>query len=132
MMEESGDSAPLPREWLPEAVAPEDAAEWQVRLERIVAAAEPTLRGFGPPTSVTEMPWSTALGGWWKPAAALAGAAAALLFMLDMPESHGRGSQNTLPLSVAAAEGEPFALWDGFGIDADPALALIALQEQAP
>jgi len=133
MIERSNDNAarPLPRDWLPEATAPEAAPEWEVRAERIVAAAEPTLRRLGERGSEIEVTWSAMLGSWWKPAAAMATAAAALLVMFDLPGILRDTGHGELPLSVVAADGEAFALWQGLGIDADPVLALIALQEQA-
>jgi len=131
MVERAGDNAPrpLPRDWLPEATAPEGAPEWDVRVARIIAAAEPTLRRLGKRRSEIAASWPTMLGSWWKSAAALATAAAALLFMLK-PETIREPAQGWLPLSVVAAEGEPFALWEGLGISADPVLALIALQQE--
>lgn len=130
MVERSNDDAPrpLPRDWLPEATTPEGAPEWEDRLERIVAAAEPALRRLGRRGSAMEVTWPAMLGPWWKPAVALAAAAAALLFVLH-PRDAIREGGDGLPLSVVAWEGEPFALWEGFGIDADPVLALIALQQ---
>jgi hypothetical protein len=119
----------LPREWLPDPLPPAGAAEWDVRRERILAAAEPALLRLG--ESERDAAWPTVLGHWWKPAAALAAAAAALLFLLGRPETLRDSDRDRFPLSVVAAEGEPFALWDGVGIDADPVLALVASQPQA-
>ncbi len=132
MTERSDDNAPrpLPRDWLPDATTPEGAPEWEVRLERIVSAAEPMLGMRGKRGSEIGVAWST-IGSWWKPAAALATAAAASLFMLYPPKTLRDSGHGWLPLSVMAAEGEPFALWEGLGIDADPVLALIALQQHA-
>jgi hypothetical protein len=107
---------PLPREWLPEATAPEGAPEWEARLERITALAEPALRRLAGP-------WSSLLGVWWKPAAALV-AAAALALALS-PD----GQDASLPLSVIARDGGPLVLWERVGIEADPVLALIALAQ---
>jgi hypothetical protein len=132
MTEDPNDAAgPLPHDWLPAPVAPADAAEWQVRLERILTAAGPALRGLR--EAAPETSWPDMLGSWWKPAAAMAAmaAAAAVLLFLFVPAQPQQPPGEGVPLSVIAAEGEPFALWDGLGIDADPVLALIALSEQA-
>ncbi|HUF51003.1 MAG TPA: hypothetical protein VMN60_09235 [Longimicrobiales bacterium] len=116
---------PLPRDLLPDATAPANAPGWQDRLERIVALNEPQLQRL---RAQNEMHWSTQLGHWWKAAAAIVLAATALLLALERPAARG---QTELPLSVMAADGEPFAIWTGVGLEADPVLALIALQERA-
>lgn len=120
---------PLPRVWLPDAAAPADATEWQVMIERIAAASEPGLLRLR--DREADVSWPAVLGAWWKPAAVLATAATALLILLDPPVSGGSAS-GSLPLSVLAAEGDPVSLWRALGIEADPVLALIAIQEQAP
>lgn len=132
MVDRAGDGAPRPppRDWLPHPTAPESAPEWQNRLERIVAAAEPALRRLGERGSDVELTWPAMLGRWWKPAVAMAAAAVALLLVLH-PRNATREAGDGLPLSVVAAEGEPVALWEGLGIEADPVLALIALQQEA-
>lgn len=121
---------PLPRDWLPEAAPSESDPRWEFRAQRIVAAAEPSLRGLGEWRYVVDA-WSTRLGAWWKPAAVLATAAAALFVVLDPSGIREASDHGSLPLSVVAAEGEPFALWEAAGIDADPVLALIAMQASA-
>lgn len=121
---------PLPRDWLPEATPPDDHPYWEARADRIIAAAEPSLRRRGE-RSVGDATWSTRLGSWWKPAAVIATAAAALFILLDPIGRLEESSEGSLPLNVMAAEGEPFALWNAAGIDADPVLALIAMQEPA-
>jgi hypothetical protein len=118
---------PLPRRWLPEATPPEGGPEWDIRVERIVAAAEPRLRRLARGSEI-EATWSAGLGSWWKPAAAIAAAAAVLLFALAPAATVQESGEGWLPLSVVAADGEPFALWVGLGIESDPVLALIALQ----
>lgn len=132
MVERSNDDTPrpLPSDWLPEAAPTESDPRWEFRAQRIVAAAEPSLRRLGDRPSVVDA-WSTRLGAWWKPAAALATAAAALFVVLDPPGTREEFDHGSLPLSVVAAEGEPFVLWEAAGIDADPVLALIAMQEPA-
>lgn len=121
---------PLPRAWLPAATAPESAPEWQERAARIVAAAEPSLHRLGDLRPAVDASVAGLLGSWWRPAAALAAAAAALLLLLD-PRNPPASSPGWSSLSVVAAAGEPVALWDALGIEADPVLALIALQKQA-
>lgn len=132
MVERSNDDTPraLPRDWLPEATPSEDDPQWEFRAQRVVAAAGPSLRRLGERRSVTDA-WSTRLGAWWKPAAVLATAAAALFALRDPPGTRGESDHGSLPLSVVAAGGEPFALWEAAGIAADPVLALIAMQEPA-
>jgi hypothetical protein len=124
-----GDQQPLPRDWLPDASAPDGAPEWDVTLQRILAAAEPSLRQLQDASTASDVTWSAVLGSWWKPAAAIA-AAAALLLLLDGRDTEDRAAQGVLPLSVMAAQGDPFALWQSLGIEADPVLALIALQQE--
>ena len=133
MVDRSDDDSPrpLPRDWLPEATPPEGAPEWEIRQERILAAAEPALRRLEKWGSQTEATWSTTFGSWWRVAAAMATAAVALLFMLRPAAIVRESGDSRVPLSVVAAEGEPFALWAGLGIDADPVLALIALEGRA-
>ena len=121
---------PLPREWLPAASAPEDAPEWKDRAARIVAAAEPALHSLENQASAAGVTVASLLGSLWKPAAAILAAAAALLVILD-PASPRDSGPGWSPLSIVAAAGEPFALWEGLGIEADPVLALIALEGQA-
>ena len=114
------DEPQLPRELLPEALPPVDAAAWVLARERIMAQLEPALR-----THVSEEEgWSIALGAWWKPAAALAAAAVLLLAVTDMPAPQNEAA---LGLSVVAAQGAPVSLWN----DADPVLALIVAQTTA-
>jgi hypothetical protein len=131
MAQRSNDSEhPLPREWLPDAIAPEDAPEWELALQRIVAAAEPELRQLASGSSERDLSWATVLGSWWKLAGSLGAAAVVLLLAVGRPGT--RADSGALPLRVVAAAGEPFALWESLGIEADPVLALIALQERAP
>src|SRR5687767_11377428 len=123
-----GNEQPLPREWLPDASAREGAPEWDVTLQRILAAAEPSLRQLQDASTASDVSWSAVLASWWRPAAAIA-AAAALLLLLDGRDTENR-AQGGVPLTVMAAQGEPFALWQSVGTEADPVLALIALQQE--
>lgn len=122
---------PLPREWLPEPTPLEGTPEWRSMAERIIAAAEPKLRGGGTRDAGVAATWPAILGAWWKTAAALAAAAAALLLVLHAEPARQEPDPSALPLSLVAAEGEPAALLEGLGIHADPVLALIVLLEQA-
>lgn len=134
MTERSNDHAPrpLPRDWLPDATPPDAAAEWAVRVQRIMAAAEPALAKLGNRDDSSDAGWPVELGSFWRPAAAVATAATLLLVVADKPRAVRESGYDGLPLSLMAAEGQPVALWEGLGIDADPVLALIALQEQIP
>lgn len=123
---------PLPQEWLPEAAAPAGAVEWETRSERIMAVAEPKLQRLGRRVPTSEPSWWSALGWWWKPAAVVASATAAVLFVLDAPVALREPTPDSLSLMVIAAAGEPIAFWEMLGVEADPVLALIAWQEQAP
>jgi hypothetical protein len=115
------DEPALPRELLPDARPAAESAAWVAERARIMAHIEPALR---PHTLRDHDGWSMALGAWWKPAAALAAAAALVLVFTDMPTPR---SEVALPLSVVAAQGAPVSLWD----DADPVLALIVAQSAA-
>ena len=111
------DPGALPREWLPEASPPEESAEWDRRVQRIMAAADlPT------PSSV----WTT-IGSWWKPAAVLTAAAAALLWMVRAPAP----APASVPLSLVAIQADAQTLLNAVAPDADPVLALIALRATA-
>jgi len=117
---------PLPRDWLPAATPLEGTHQWNALFARVVAATPPVWR---PRTT-----WPSVLGSWWRPAAGLAAAAAALLFLMtpQVPLAPPSGSADgALTLSLVAAGGEPAALLEGLGIPADPVLALIAVQGQA-
>lgn len=111
----------LPRELLPDARPAADSASWVAERTRIMAQLAPALHA---PAHQDHDGWSTALGAWWKPAAALAAAAVLLLVFTDMPAAR---NEVALPLSVVAAQGAPVSLWD----DADPVLALIVAQSAA-
>ncbi len=123
----------LPPEWLPDPVAPpgdeEDAPVWEWRLRRLVAAAEPRLARL----RARETPWWSGLAAWWRPvtAAAVAAAAALILGLRLAPERLEAPPRGTLALSAVVSEGEPAALWIAVGSEADPVLALLALEGEA-
>jgi hypothetical protein len=116
---------PLPREWLPEAVAPEGDAVWEARAERIVGAAESEWARFDARTT----PWIPAIGGWLRPAVALAAGAAALLFAVSDRVARAVPAADALALGVVVANGDPAALWAALGVSADPVLALLTLED---
>jgi hypothetical protein len=122
---------PLPREWLPEPLAPDDAADWNAAVSAIMEAAEPKLRALATLPGPEDVSWWSLLGRWWTPAAGLAAAAAAILVIAQQGKQVGP-APGSLPLNVMAAEGDPAALWEGYGVEADPVLALIALQPRQP
>lgn len=132
MRDRSEDSAPrpLPREWLPEPQPPERAAQWDARVERIMAAADPELRRLRSRRAAAGTTAWSVMGQWWKPAATLAAAAAALPLLFEPPAAVSELPQDSFSLSLVAAEGDPVALWGAFGVQADPVLAMIAIQEQ--
>lgn len=122
---------PLPREWLPDRQPPEGAPAWHARVERIMAAAGPELRRLGSRRSTAELTGRSRMGSWWKPAAALAAVSTALLLLVGRPAASPEPPPGSIALALVASEGDPVTLWGAFGIQADPVLALIAVQEQA-
>ncbi len=120
-----GPAAPLPRDWLPEAAPAEGAPEWELGVRRIVAAAEARLLASRQPRTTARPP--AGLGDYMIPGAALA-AAAALVLALGLSRLPRQPASGGLILSVVAGGGSPDALWRGLGVDADPVLALIALE----
>lgn len=135
----------LPREWLPEPVAPArggDAAEWERRLQRLMRAAEPTLAELAHTaespapaprrTADAGSPWWAVLAGRWKPAlagAALAAVVAVLgLRLVPGPAAEPSTEPGAFTLTAVAGGGEAAALWQGLGVEADPVLAHLVLQ----
>lgn len=119
---------PLPADWLPKPAAPrvpDDPEVLDIRIRRLMAAAEATLARF----RAGEIPWWAVLARHTRPAAAAALAAAAgLLVALGLGgASQWAEPENDLVLVAAASEGNPAALWSAMGTEADPVLALIAL-----
>ena len=123
--------APLPREWLPRATPPEGGPDHEAMVARVMAAAEPALGRLGK-ARPREAAWPAVLGSWWRPAAALAAVAAALLLLSDAVPGERQPDAGAVPLSLLASRGDPGAFLEQLGIEADPVLALIALQEEAP
>jgi len=125
---------PLPKEWLPESPVPpdEDVAYWERRLERVMAEAEPQLRRQRR-RDPSRISWVEALALRWRPAAAT-GLALAAAMVLALVGSSGRRAgvdPRAITLSAVVGEGEPEALWRAAGLQADPTLALIALESEA-
>jgi len=116
---------PLPGDWLPEPYPSEVDPAWEGSLRRILAAAEPELarRAAGRPE--TSVPGWIELGRWWKPVAALAAAALALLFIAERPAP----ISGAVALTLIAAEGDPAILWSSGGVPADPVLSLLAFED---
>lgn len=132
----SGSVPPLAREWLPRPRPPADAPEWETRTRRILAAAEPVLReleaaGDGAPVADDDvLPWPMLLGSWWRPTAGLAAAAILALLFLGSPRTDsGAQASERIYLGLVAADGAPDALWAALGIEADPVLAALVLDE---
>jgi hypothetical protein len=130
-MERQGDELqprPLPAEWLPAAAPAEGSEAWEALRLRVMATAAQARQGV----RTRAEGWPSVLGSWWRPAAALATAAVALLLLLGPAPAGRPGSDGAVTLSVVAGGGEPAALLDGLGIPAHPVLALIALQAETP
>jgi len=127
---EDGAPQPLSRRWLPDPHPPEGAPQWDARVDRIMAAADLELRRLTNRRAAARATWWSVMGLWWKLAAALAAGAAALLLLIERPAAFQEPAQGSLSLSLVAAEGDPVTLWGAFGIQADPVLALIAIQKQ--
>jgi hypothetical protein len=129
---EGADSRPLPGEWLPDPSPPEDHIVWQTRTARILAAAERE-RTARSSVGIGAAPWLSEMGGWLRPAAVLAAAAVALVFLL--PDAQARfepaGAAAEMALGLVAAGGEPAALWATLGVPADPILALLTLEDHS-
>jgi hypothetical protein len=123
---------PLPREWLPEALAPESHAVWDAHTARVLAAAEREwqIRESGVAGVAS---WLSEMGGWLRPVAALAAAAVVLAVVLTDRRTLVAPSQaaDDMALELVASGGEPSALWATLGVRADPVLALLALDDHS-
>lgn len=128
---EDGTTRPLPLGWLPDPQPAEGDPKWDERIEGILAAAGPELRTLRSRRSTAEVIWWSGMGLWWKPAAALAAASAALLLLVGRPAVFPGPSPGSIPLGLVASAGDPVMLWRALGVQADPVLALIAIQEQS-
>ncbi|MEQ1858051.1 MAG: hypothetical protein ABL963_16470 [Longimicrobiales bacterium] len=123
---------PLPRDWLPEALAPESHAVWDASTARVLASAERewSIRASGVPGVAS---WLSEMGGWLRPVAMLAAAAVVLALVLTDRPTLMAPSQaaDAMALQLVASGGEPFALWAALGVPADPVLALLALDDHS-
>lgn len=127
---------PLPKDWLPTSPVPprEDETYWTARLQALMAEAEPMLAEHRRPR-VRQVSWLEALAARWRPAVGAAFALAASL-VLALAVGVGR-TERTAPhppqpgsvvLATIVSGGEPAALWQSAGVEADPTLALMALE----
>jgi hypothetical protein len=117
--------APLPREWLPEPAAPEEAPEWDALARSIMSAAGPSLDRQA--SADPEGGRAFVLGSWLRPAMVFAAASAAIAVVAYQAQPVHDVHGPSLPLAVLASVGDPAALWQSLGITADPVLGLIAL-----
>jgi hypothetical protein len=97
---------------------------------RIMAAAEQELRALERRRFETRGFTPSRATRWWKPAAALALAATVLLLSLMRPPGLAESQPESILLRLVASDGDPVSLWNSLGIQADPVLALIAIQER--
>lgn len=126
-----GDHAdPLPREWLPEPAGPPsgETGAWEERVQRVLAEAEPRLDRLASGRTARDPAWWEALGGLWRPAAALAAAALLVLFLATPDAS--RPDARSPVLAAVATEGEPTSVWAAMGGGADPVLAAMILEQE--
>jgi len=127
---------PLPQEWLPEASPPSHDPIWETRTRRIMARSAPELSRLAnrKPAAVpspTDQPWWAELERLWKPATALAVAASALLVLVDRPAPLASASSDAIALGLMASDGDPVAIWEAFGTQAHPVLAILALEDHS-
>ncbi len=123
---------PLPRDWLPEALPPENHVVWETRASRILLTADRESLDRRS-ERVGAAPWLWEIGSWLRPAAALAAAALGLLFV--WPDSRASAdparAADEMALGLVASGGEPAALWAALGVPADPVLALLTLEDHS-
>jgi len=125
---EHGAPRPIPRDWLPDPQPAEDTREWRDSLERVMAAADPALTRLEHRRASAGAGWSV-IGFWWKPAAALAATAMALLVLIESPIVFPEPAPGSITLGLVASDGDPVTLWSAIGVQADPVLAWIAIHE---
>jgi len=119
----------LPRDVLPDSLPPNDAAVWDARVRRIIAAADPDLRRLRSAGSSADVAWWSGMAQWRTPAAVFAAVATILLVVMMGRLSVFRDiPPDELALGLVATDGDPMTLWGAAGIPADPVLALIAVQ----
>jgi hypothetical protein len=123
---------PLPRDWLPDALPPENHVVWEGRASRILTSTEGEWR-VRRSAGVDAAPWLWEMGNWLRPAAALAAAAVGLLVVVpDSPaDIEPAQAADEMALGLVASGGEPAALWAALGVPADPVLALLTLEDHS-
>jgi hypothetical protein len=119
---------PLPPEWLPAPQAPEDHPVWRVRADQLMSTAGPELARLAGRRRQEEFEWWSVLADWWRPSAALASVAAAVLLFIAPSTPAAVSSGDDLTLRIVAGEGSPVAIWKAIGVGADPVLALLAFE----
>jgi len=123
---------PVPREWLPEAMPPEGHPVWELKVARIMATAGAELGRLADGAGASRASWLSEMGNWWRPAAALAAAALALLATVDDPRSASPAiPPQAVSLGLIVADGNPTALWAALGVPADPVLAILVFEDHA-
>lgn len=124
------DTAPLPRSWLPVPLPSAADPAWDDRVEGIMAAAAPELHSLARKRSTGAVRQWSGIEAWSVPAVAIAAASVALMLIVKGPKNLRDAPPGSIPLGLIAAGGNPAILWSSLGIEADPVLALIAVQEQ--
>ena len=117
------------RPWLPDALPPEGHPDWDEPLGKVLAAAEPELVRLARDGGVQLAPWLSEMGSWWRPAAGLAAAAVAFLLLTSPTPSPGSADPDAMSLTILASGADPAAIWAAMGVDADPVLALLTLED---
>jgi len=100
-------------------------------MSRLMAEAEPILSGNRREPAAARTSWMDALAVRWRPAAASALALAAgmvLAFVWQADHNTTAPHGRAIVLSTIVGEGEPAAVWQGAGVEADPTLAFLALE----
>jgi hypothetical protein len=122
---------PLPREWMPEAAPPDGHPTWESRTARIMVAVEPEWARLRLGARQGAASWLSEMGGWLRPAVAIAAAAVALLFLVVEPPASAARILTTddMALSLIVSDGDPVALWAALGVPADPVLALLTFED---
>jgi hypothetical protein len=118
----------LPRHLLPDALPPSDATELVAMRERIMERAGGDLELLRI-AGAQQNDWAGVFAAWLRPAAGLACAAGVLLFVMIQSAPAPPRSPGAVALGVLATGGEPVALWNALGVEADPVLALFAYEE---
>lgn len=132
MSERSGDgaSAPLPREWLRDGHPPESDPIWDTKAARITAIASSELLTLsGRRSAVAPTGWAS-IAPWWKPVAVLAAASVTLLLLVGRSAAGRNAGRESVALGLVASNGDPATLWGALGVQADPVLAQIAIQNR--